>query len=44
MDQFVLFPASVYNKKVTVQSVTKQEFPKYKAEQPPTYQIDFLKI
>ena len=37
MEQFVLVPASVYNKIV---SVTKQELPKYKAEQPPTYQID----
>ena len=43
MEQFVLVPASVYNKSVTTQSVTKQEFPKYKAEQPPTYQIDSLK-
>ena len=41
MEQFVLVPASVYNK--SAQSVTKQELPKYKAEQPPTYQIDFLK-
>ena len=41
MEQFVLFPASVNNK--SVQSVTKQELPKYKAEQPPTYQIDSLK-
>ena len=40
MEQFVLVPASVYNKSVTAQSVTKQELPKYKAEQPPTYQID----
>ena len=40
MGQFVLVPASVYNKSVTTQSVTKQEFPKYKAEQAPTYQID----
>ena len=40
MEQFVLVPASVYNKSV---SVTKQELPKYKAEQPPTYQIDSLK-
>ena len=32
--------SSVYNKSVTTQSVTKQELPKYKAEQPPTYQID----
>ena len=43
MEQFVLVPASVYNKSVTTQSVTKQEVPKYKAEQPPTYQIDSLK-
>ena len=43
MQQFVFVPASVYNKSVTVQSVTKQELPKYKAEQPPTYQIDSLK-
>ena len=42
MEQFVLDPASVCNKSVTTQSVTKQEFPKYKAEQAPTYQIDFL--
>ena len=40
MEQFVLVPASVYNKSV---SVTKQELPKYKVEQPPTYQIDSLK-
>ena len=43
MEQFVLVRASVYNKSVTTQSVTKQELPKYKAEQPPTYQIDSLK-
>ena len=43
MEQFVLVPASVYSKSVTTQSATKQEFPKYKAEQPPTYQIDSLK-
>ena len=43
MEQFVLVPASVYNKSITTQSVTKQELPKYKAEQPPTYQIDSLK-
>ena len=41
MEQFVLVPASVYNKRA--QSVTKQELPKYKAEQTPTYQIDSLK-
>ena len=43
MEQFVLVPASVYNKNVTAQSVTKQELPKYKTEQPPLYQIDSLK-
>ena len=44
MEQFVLVPASVYNKSVTAQSITKQELPKYKAEQPPTYQIDSLNL
>ena len=43
MEQFVLVPPSVYNNGVTTQSVAKQELPKYKAEQPPTYQIDSLK-
>ena len=44
MEQFVLVPVSVYNKSVTTQSViTKQELPKFKAEQPPTYQIDSFK-
>ena len=43
MEQFVLVTASVYNKSVTTQSVTKQELPKCKAEQPPIYQIDHLK-
>ena len=43
MEQFLLVPASVSNKSVTRQSFTKQELPKYKAEQPPTYQIDSLK-
>ena len=43
MEQFVLVPASVYIKSVLTQSVTKQELPKYKAEQPPTYQNDSLK-
>ena len=43
MEQFILVPASVYNKSLTTQSVTKQELPKYKADQPPTYQIDSLK-
>ena len=44
MEQFVLVAASVYKKSVTTQSVTKQELPKYKAEQPPTYQMDSLNI
>ena len=44
MEQFVLVPASVYNKSVTTQSVTKQELPKYKTEQPPTYQTDSLNL
>ena len=43
MEQFVLVAASVYNNSVTTQSVTKQELLEYKAEQPPTYQIDSLK-
>ena len=43
MEQFVLVPASLYNKSVTTQSVTKQELPKYKAEQAPRYEIDSLK-
>ena len=43
MEQFVLVPASVYNKSVTKQSVTNQELLKYKTEQPPTYRIDSLK-
>ena len=43
LDHFVLDPASVYNKSVTTQSITKQELPKYKAEHPPTYQVDSLK-
>ena len=33
----------MYNKSVTTQSFTKQELPKYKAEQPPMYQIDSIK-
>ena len=44
MEQFVLVPASVYNKSVTTQSVTKQELPKYRAEQLPTYQNDSLNL
>ena len=44
MELFVLVPASVYNKSVTMQSVTNQELPKYEAEQPPTYQIFSLNL
>ena len=43
MDQFVLVPASVYNKSLITQSHTKQELPKYQPSQNPTYQIDSLK-
>ena len=43
MQQCVHVPASVHHKKVTTKSVTKQELPKYKAEQPPTYKFDSLK-
>ena len=43
MEHFVLVPVSVYNKSVTTQSVTKQEFPEYNAEQPPRYWIDSIK-
>ena len=42
MEQFVLVPASVFNKSVNTKSVTKQVLPK-KAEQPPTNQINSLK-
>ena len=42
MEQFVLVLASVYNK--SAQFVTKRELPKYKAEQPPTYQIGSLNL
>ena len=43
MDQFVLVPASVYNKILNTHSVTKQELPKYQSSQNPTYQIDSLR-
>ena len=43
MERFVLVPASVYNKTLTVQSLTKQELPKYTAKQPLTYHFDSLK-
>ena len=43
MEQFVPVPASVYNKNLITQSVTKQELPKYQPSQNPTYQVDSLK-
>ena len=44
MEQFVLVPAFVYNRKIlNIQSSTKQELPQYQAEQNPTYQTDLLK-
>ena len=43
MDQCVLVPASVYNKSLITQSVTKKELPKYQPSQNPTYQVDSLK-
>ena len=43
MDQFVLVPASVYNKSLVTKSVTKQELPKYQPSQNLTYQNDSLK-
>ena len=42
MEQFVPVPASLLTNSVTTQSVRMQELPEYKAEQPPTYQIDSL--
>jgi len=43
MEQFVLVPASVYNKSLNTQSGTKQELPKYQPLENPMYQIDSLK-
>ena len=43
MEQFVLVPASVYNKSLITRSVTKQELPKYQPLKNPTYQVDSLK-
>ena len=43
MEQFVLVPASVYNKSFITQSVTNQALPKYHSSKNPTYQIDSLK-
>ena len=44
MEPFVLVPVSVYsNKSLSLQSITKQDLPKYRVEQNLTYQIDQLK-
>ena len=43
MEQFVLVPASVYNKNLTAQSVTKQQFPMHQPSQNPTYHIGSFK-
>ena len=43
MEQFVLVPASVYNKSFNNQSGTKQELPKYQLSQNPSQKIDQLK-
>ena len=43
MDQFVLVPASVCNKSLITQSVTKQDLPRYQPSQNPTHHIDSLK-
>ena len=45
MEQFVLVPACLYNNNwsLNTQAVTKEELPKYQAQQNPTYQIDLLK-
>ena len=40
IEQFVLLPASVYNKNLIIQSVTKQDLPKDEPSQNFTYQID----
>ena len=43
MEQIVLLPLSVYNSSNNSTIVTKQELPKYKPEQTPTYHKDTLK-
>ena len=43
MEQFVLVPASVYNKSLISQLVTQQKIPKYQPCQSRTYQVDSLK-
>ena len=43
MEQFVLVPLSVHDSSNNSTIVTKQELPKYKPEQTPTYHKDTLK-
>ena len=43
MEQFVLIPASVYNKSLNTQSVRKPKLPKYQPSQNSTYQINSSK-
>ena len=43
MEQFDLLHASVYNKSLITQAVTKQELPEYQAEPNPKEKIDSLK-
>ena len=43
MEQFVLVPLSVYNSNNNQTIARKQELPKYKPDQTPTYQKDTLK-
>ena len=43
MEQFVLVPASVFDKSFITHSVTKKELPQYQPSKNPTYQIDSLK-
>ena len=43
MEQFVLVPLSLYNSSNNPTIVTRQELPKYKLEQTPTYHKDTIK-
>ena len=42
MEQFVLLHASVYDKSLNTQSVTKQQLPNYPPLIHPTYRVDTL--
>ena len=43
MEHFVLVPASVYNKSLTTQSITKQEFPEYQTHKIPRSNLIHLR-